>query len=64
MSKYGSGSGGEVGESGENGRVPAGTALVAAQWIFALATESFFSDLSIPDGSAVYGRLVFNARRK
>ena len=32
--------GGEVGESGENVRVPAGTALVAAQRILALATES------------------------
>jgi hypothetical protein len=37
MSKRGSG---EVGEGGENARVPAGTALLAAQRILALATES------------------------
>ena len=34
------GGGGDVGEGGENARVPAGTALVAAQRILALATES------------------------
>jgi hypothetical protein len=32
--------GGDVGEGGENARVPAGTALVASQRILALATES------------------------
>ena len=32
--------GSDVGEGGEEGRVPAGTALVAAQRILALATES------------------------
>ena len=83
-----------MGESGENVRVPAGTALVAAQRILALATESldmmrnvtgvmkdsldraeafvslffpliFFSLIFLfPDGSAVYVRLVFNARHK
>ena len=37
----GSGSGsGDLGEGGENARVPAGTALVAAQRVLALATES------------------------
>ena len=34
------GGGGDVGDGGENARVPAGTALVAAQRILALATES------------------------
>ena len=38
VSKRGGGSSGDVGESGENVRVPAGTALVAAQRILALAT--------------------------
>ena len=40
VSKRGGGGSGDVGESGENVRVPAGTALVAAQRILALATES------------------------
>ena len=39
MSKRGGGNG-DVGETGENVRVPAGTALVAAQRILALVTES------------------------
>ena len=39
VSKRGGGGGGDVGESGEIARVPAGTALVAAQRILALATE-------------------------
>ena len=39
MSKRGGGGSGDVGESGENVRVPAGTALVAAQWILALANS-------------------------
>ena len=36
----GGGGGSDAGEGGENARVPAGTALVAAQRILALATES------------------------
>ena len=39
VSKRGGGNG-DVGESGEDMRVPAGTALMAAQRILALATES------------------------
>ena len=96
VSRRGIGGGsGDMGESGENARVPAGTALVAAQRILALATESldmmrnvtgvmkdsldraeayvfffptFFFFLFIyhfiPDGSAVYEQLVFNATHK
>ena len=93
VSKRGGGNG-DGGESGENVRVPVGTALVAAQRILALATESldmmrnvtgvmkdsldraeayfffptFFFFLFIyhfiPDGSAVYEQLVFNATHK
>ena len=40
MSKRGSGGSSDVGESGEDMRVPAGTAVMAAQRILALATES------------------------
>ena len=40
VSRRGIGGGGDVGEGGESTRVPAGTALVAAQRILALATES------------------------
>ena len=40
MSKRGGSGGGDVGESGEDMRVPAGTALMAAQRILALAMES------------------------